>query len=342
MSVLLRADANDDIGVGHVMRSASLGLRLLRRGLAVILVSANIPAPLLQSLRNQGLGFIQLPAECALSAEADASATRKVADDLGGVEWVVVDHYDRDARWEGALRQERRRLMVIDDLANRPHDCDVLLDPGMQSDRASRYVGLVPNGTLMLLGPEFALLRPEFDDVGLLRTRSGRITNLLIYLGGGRGIADEILKVVSAVGQLEEPEMLTTLVLGSIEFASTLEIEIRVIAQTHEMAPLMRDADLAIGTCGGAGWERCALGLPALTVLSAENQRDDSIYLARCGAIRHLGDAGAVSVTMWQSALSELITNPSAVESMGHAASSVVAGRGHALRILEEVFDGAN
>ncbi len=348
MTVLLRADANDKIGIGHVMRCASLGLRLLRKGRTVHLVSAEIPESLGLSLRNQGFGFSQLPPDCVSSVELDALETRLVADELGGVEWVVVDHYGRDARWESALRAERRRLMVIDDLANRPHDCDVLLDPGMQDDRSIRYAGLVPDGTVMLLGPEYTLLRPEFDDPTLLRPRSGHIAKLLVYFGGGLGIGDEILKVVSAVGSVEMPAFETTVVLGPIESAADIEIEIRqrqplmrVLTRVDAMASLISHADLAIGTCGSSALERCALGLPALTVVSADNQRDDSVQLARRQAIMHLGNVGAVSEETWQQALMALICTPSAVKSMGLAASSVLAERARSASIVEGIFDDA-
>ena len=349
MTVLLRADANAEIGIGHVMRCVSLGIRLINEGHSVHLASAEIPETVIGWISKEGIGFSKLPFNCTSNTEFDVVETCRVANELGEVEWVVVDHYGLDARWENSIRANGNRVMVIDDLADRSHDCDVLLDPGMQEDRKTRYEGLVPEGTAMLLGPEYALLRPEFDDPAYQRSRSGRIEKLLVYLGGGAGIGDEILKILSAIAGLRLHAVDTTVVLGPIEFAEGLKVRILqehplvlVLVHTGAMASLMRDADLAIGTCGSAGWERCALGVPALTVLSAENQRDDTVHLAHCGAIRHLGDLGVLTTRTWRDELTYLMLNPSAVESMGRAASTVLAGRRRALRILEGVFNGAH
>jgi len=101
---------------------------------------------------------------------------------------------------------------------------------------------------------------------------------------------------------------------------------------TAEMSRLMAQSDLGVGTCGGSAWERCVLGLPALVVISAENQRDDARILHSLGAVRNLGDAGATSVERWVTEISALQKDPSALQTMSRAASAVMFGRAQAVR----------
>ena len=115
---------------------------------------------------------------------ADAGHTSEALADRSW-SWVVVDHYALDVRWETAVRSAARGLLVIDDLADRPHDCDLLLDQNYYADKDARYVGLVPDRCELLLGPRYALLREEFLAARLgVRTRTGPATRLLVCFGG--------------------------------------------------------------------------------------------------------------------------------------------------------------
>src|SRR5205814_6661650 len=106
----------------------------------------------------------------------------------GGADWLVVDHYAIDWRWQQRLRASAARIMVIDDLANRRHDCDVLLDQNLHREMQARYREYVPHACRLLLGPEYALLRREFHAAHMVaRRRDGSISRLLVFMGGGDG-----------------------------------------------------------------------------------------------------------------------------------------------------------
>lgn len=345
MTVLLRADSNHLIGSGHVMRCAGLGLHLLLRGEPVHLVAAEISDSLVTWLGESGIGFSRLPFECVGNPELDSRLTLSVAEYLDDVNVLVVDHYGLDEAWETVLRANKRRIIVIDDLANRRHNCNILLDTGMHSNQTERYLGLVSKSTLIFLGPNYLLLRPEFDEPSLLRNRTGEISKILVYFGGG-SMDGEILKVSSVLAGLRLRDLETTIVLGrtetSIELAgeiSRLYPSIKTIFSSSNFALLMKEADLAIGTCGLSAWERCVLGLPAVTVVTAENQFDDALYLNQLGAIKNLGWVAEVSEEMWQNAIIDLVGDPMKVASMSKAGQSTVINRSRYQFLLDEILN---
>ena len=114
----------------------------------------------------------------------DAEATRRV---VAGVEtdWLITDHYAIDFRWHAKLRGAVRRIMAIDDLADRAHDADLLLDQSDPTETAARYRDLVPRSCVLLLGPRYALLRSEFAKLGGgAEARSREPPRLFVALAG--------------------------------------------------------------------------------------------------------------------------------------------------------------
>jgi len=347
MRVAVRTDASLTIGTGHVMRCLTLAWMLRKRGAAVFFVCRERSGNLCDLIEEQGFAVIRLPAlDAATPWQEDAMETRVAIESQGGrVDLLVVDHYALDARWEQMLRPLAGRLFVIDDLADRSHACDVLLDQNLHDAPDSRYRDLVPASTRVFVGPRFALLRPEFDAVAA-RLRDQGLQRLLVFLGG-TDPSNEALKLVLALQGLGADAPLTTIVLGptnphaeSVRQAAQGMDRVSVIGATKRMAGLMDEADLGIGTCGGAAWERCALGLPALVVVNAENQRDDARILHALGAVRNLGDATATGVERWIAEIRALKQDPAALQAMSQAAAEVMRDRRLAMRDLEAALVG--
>ena len=344
MIVLVRADATAAMGTGHVMRCAALGMRLMARGATAHFVCAGLNAELGKWLIDRNFGLTSLPHPDAFGWRKDVAATGEVARRLGHIDLLIVDHYGLEQQWEQAIRPYVCRILVIDDLANRNHDCDYLLDQNLRDDSILRYARCVPHGSQQFLGPQYALLRPEFDEADLERTRDGNVAHLLVFFGG-TDPGDQTLKVLDALRALGQMAPRSVLVLGPAHPHRDIVYEraaglagVQVLDATDQMARLIAQADLALGTCGVAAWERCALGLPALVVVTAENQREDAEILCRLGAVRHLGDADGVSAEQWTSALQEVMDSPDCVRSIGIAAREVMMGRQAALAELEETL----
>lgn len=344
MIVLIRADATLEIGSGHVMRCAALGMRLMARGAQVHFVCVGLPERLADWLRDAGFGLIVLTAADIEDWRADLAATYESARLIGDIDLLIVDHYKLEQRWESGMRTHVQRILVIDDLADRDHDCDFLLDQNLHEDERNRYKQHVAPSTVQFLGPRYALLRVEFDEDGLERTRDGGVKRLLVFFGG-TDPGNQTVKVVNALRSLGSRAPESTIVLGPAHPYRDLVHEsaaglpnVDILDATDRMSMLIMQADLAVGTCGVAAWERCALGLPCLVVVTAENQREDAEILHRLGAVEHLGDADKVDADAWERVLCQAMEDPDRIQAMALAARDVMLGRRTALAELERAL----
>jgi UDP-2,4-diacetamido-2,4,6-trideoxy-beta-L-altropyranose hydrolase len=333
MTVLVRADADETIGTGHVVRCSALVQRLGLATSPVVLVSASLADGTRR--RVEDLGWAVRLIDRQPDQSSDARATLASVADLAPLQLTVVDHYGLSDQWERLVRDTTRRLVVVDDLADRPHLCDVLIDPTIAADSWDRYRGLLSPDTSRLLGPAYALLRPEFDAV-TPRTRDGQVETLLVFLGGAASAAD-VIPLVDALAAAGSWGPTTTIVLGDA-FVGPQEVHARsvgldrltVLDRTDDMPGLLAWADLAIGATGGAQWERCAAGVPTLTVLTADNQSHDAAAFERCGATWHLGRLSEMTETSWTHALQWAVKHPGAIAAMSAAAAGLVADRARA------------
>lgn len=211
------------------------------------------------------------------SQEQDAAATLAAIAAVG-CDWLVVDHYGIDHRWESALREKAKRILVIDDLADRKHNCDALIDQNLYRNMNSRYAGKVPEDCTLFLGPRYAFLRKEFHyQRQQLRTRSGEVHNLLIYFGGVDA-NNHTLEAIEALLQTNHNLTEVNIVIGaqhpdSNNIQSTCtQHGFNCHVQTSQMAGLMAAADLAIGAGGISAYERLYLRLPSILRPIADNQ----------------------------------------------------------------------
>lgn len=322
------------------MRCAALGIRLARKGMAIHFASVSMPLALAAWLKERGFVAHDLTVG---DEAADMTETRAVAERLGGVDLLVVDHYGLSRSWEQGMRGSARRILAIDDLG-RDHDCDVLLDQNLRRDADVRYNGRLPAAARQFIGPRFALLRPEFDAPDLTRIRDGRVDQLLVFFGG-TDPGNQTLKVIEALRRLGDAAPPTTVVLGpahpdrgTVHAQTAGMSKVKVLDATNEMARLFRDADLAIGACGIAAWERCVLSLPSIVVVTAENQREDAEILDGLGALDCIGDAVDVTADDWAQALSRAIASPERLVAMGAAAQAVMHGRHDGFAELERAL----
>jgi UDP-2,4-diacetamido-2,4,6-trideoxy-beta-L-altropyranose hydrolase len=298
MRVVFRADASRVIGSGHVMRCLTLATALRERGAEVWFVTRELEGHPFRMIEREGIGLLRLDASTAMSEEADAAGTSTALRRSSlAPDWVVVDHYELGATWEASLREQTGRLMVIDDLANRRHECDLLLDQNELPSTPPRYEGLMPSSGQLLLGPRYALLQPSFAEArALVAPREGPVRRLFIYFGGAdrRNLTDRCLDAFLALGptgiDVDVVVSDASPDLPAIRRRAARHPNIHLHEALPTLAPLMAKADLALGACGATTWERCCLGLPALVVTIADNQRRNAAALHEAGAVEWLGD----------------------------------------------------
>lgn len=350
MKIIFRTDASVDIGSGHLMRCLTLADQLCSEGAEVAFVCRDLPGAMFGLLQARGYRNARLPfAEIEnFSQCVDAKETIDAAAILfpGGFDWLVVDHYILDATWERMLRPYARKIMVIDDLANRQHDCDLLLDQNYYCDLEQRYKGLVPELCITLLGPTYVLLRREFAEARKqLRARDGIIRRILVFLGGSdpANITGRILDVLR---QLSLSEITIDVVVGIsnphrhlIQGLCSEMNNAQYYCQVSNMAELIANADIAIGAGGATTWERCVLGLPSLTLVFADNQLQTTLDLNGIGAIKYLGWADKITSTDIKQVIDLFINNPLMVSTLSENALLIMKDWRGGQAILTEMLN---
>lgn len=315
MRVIFRADASREIGTGHVMRCLTLAKALRARGAVVSFVSCAMDGNLNDMLRGEG---ISVDTEMPESPPHD---------------WLVVDHYGLGVEFESASRNVAARIMVIDDLADRVHDCDLLLDQNLYDGMESRYQGLVPQHAEVLAGPQYALLRDEFVAARPYAGRRQRLSRLLVFFGGSDP-TNETGKTVAALRQAGLAVRVKIVIGASNPRRQAIERlagelpDCEVQGPTPAMARLMLESDLAIGAGGSTSWERCCLGLPSMVIAVAPNQVPIAEALGRGGYHKFLGWHGGVSADSLSGEISAAAGRFDELSLMGERGMKLVDGGG--------------
>ena len=370
MKVAFRVDSSAEIGSGHVMRCLTLADALRRRGRECVFICRTLVGNLIELIRSKGFMVYPLrntarhtslhaPSELSLlsketntahaswlgcSWEQDLDDTLSILEHVE-VDTVVVDSYALDKSWEVLIRQRCNFVVVIDDLADRSHDCDLLLDQNYSREKAD-YDLLVNDTCSRLIGPKFALLREEFPlmrPISLRRRADARIKTILISMGGGDkdNVTSRVLQGLRSCDPNLDFEI--KVVLGALALniesvkrvASSLPWSVSILVNVTNMAELMMESDLAIGAAGGTSWERCCLGLPAITLVLAENQRLISEGLSGKGAA-FTCDLNNLELNLG-SLINRFFTDPDLLKTMSRKAAGITKGDG-VNRVADEIM----
>lgn len=367
LRIAFRTDASLQMGTGHVMRCLTLADALRAKGAQCHFISRAHPGHLMEVIRQRGymINSLVAPVQQAQAVikngsttvqgrqpnqlhkpthaawlgstwETDAQETAAVLTSLQP-DWLVVDHYALDQRWEEAVAPHCRKLLVIDDLADRPHRCDLLLDQNL-GRQPEQYAPVVPAHCQVLIGPHHALLRPEFAALrsySLQRRQAQPALRQLLITMGGVDLPNATGQVLHALTDCALPtDCRITVVMGLAapwlqnvrELAAQMPWPTEVVVNVSDMAQRMVDSDLAIGAAGSTSWERCCLGLPTLMVVLAKNQQPGAQALEAAHAARLIGAVSDIALQLPLVAR-ELIDSERQMR-MSLAASAVTDGRG--------------
>lgn len=355
MNVVIRADAAVHIGSGHVMRCLTLADELRSCGAKVTFICRDWEGHLQKHIESKGYRcfLLKRPSEdysepsneyaawLGVSKEQDAAETLALIHEhiaTNRIDWCITDHYGIDAEWHGIVRQKVHQIMVIDDIANRHYDCDVLLDQNLYDNPEKRYQSRVPANCRLLLGPKYALLRPEFREarerLGARLVRNGEIKRIMVFFGGSDP-TNETAKAVKALQILNRKDIKSDIIVGianphreEIEQLCAQTPNLHFHCQVSNMADFMTQADLALGAGGSTTWERCCLGLPTLAVIIAENQAEMTETAARHGLQWNLGWNAQVSPGSIAEAIENCARLPGKVELYSRNGYETVDGLG--------------
>ncbi|MFB9985613.1 UDP-2,4-diacetamido-2,4,6-trideoxy-beta-L-altropyranose hydrolase [Mesorhizobium kowhaii] len=366
MQIAFRTDASIEIGTGHVMRCLTLADALRERGAECQFICRLHNGHLMDLIAERGYMAVALPKPpkeaikaCTVPPHAYwlgtdwARDAQETCQAIAAVDCLIVDHYGLDRRWEEELRSACRLLMIIDDLADRPHNCNLLLDQSLGRTEQD-YNGLLSAHAITLLGPDYALLRPEFAELrveSLARRLQPKLEHVLVTMGG---VDRENVTglVLDALDLCTSPTNLRfTVVMGPHApwlpqvraRALRMQRPTQVLTGVRDMARLMVGSDLAIGAAGSTTWERCSLGLPTIQIALADNQKEMAAVLAKRGAVIGTASKEDLSADL-PNLLSILGTDQ--LKSLVSSSALVCAGGGaatvadHLLRLSLETLEG--
>lgn len=357
--IAFRVDSSKWIGSGHAVRCATLGRALARSGFEVHMVSREMPGNAFRYFREQGFELHPLPrvdAPCqkgdlehsawlGVDQESDLRESEEILSSLGGVDWLVTDHYALDHHWQEPIREFAHRILAIDDFADRKLDADLLLDQNFFTNAEARYQGLLPPACKMMLGPRYALLKEDFQELALeVQARErGEIERILVSFGGfdEADLTSQWVETFIAVGRNGvKADVVISKTHHSWEKLNKLaeaHAGLELHSDLPSLGPLMSKADLAFGAGGTTTWERCCLGLPSVVISLAQNQVPIASALEETGIVNYLGHHDSVSSMDLKKVLMDQL-NLGFNSRMSDASRKLVDGKG-AQRIVEVILE---
>jgi len=346
--VIIRADASQKIGFGHIMRCLALAEELRDKGSEVIFITRDHQGNLGEYIQSNNFKVYMLPTpsksdlqQCfneyekliGVKQEKDAEETIQVIKNQT-VDWLIVDHYSIDQIWEKNLRPYTKKIMVIDDLANRKHDCDLLLDQNYIHDE-SRYDKLTSDNTTKLLGPKYALLRKIFMKYHKIKKQQKKELNRVFVFFGGSDLNNLTTTTLKVLEKADLQYLFIEVVIGATnlhqeeikEYVSS-NPRVKLHVQTDNIAEIMSNADISIGAGGSNTWERMVVGLPCLVVTTAENQVSFTRELHKDGYINWLGTSHKINQQIIHDALLDAVNDMQKMHEQSKKGKQLVKGNG--------------
>ena len=345
LRVAIRVDASSAIGTGHVFRSMAIFAHWQEAGGSCFFICREAPGHLIDLLRARGFRVHAIADNADPLTDATAFRTAVAAE--GGADIVWVDHYGLDATWETHARGEAAILCVVDDLADRAHDCDILVDSSHGVEEAGCYDPYLDGNAIRLIGQDYVPLRREFTQYPKPQRPPGAPVRRLLVTLGGNDPLDTSSLVLDALDHPDLHGLAVDLTVGAANpRASALQERARAMPgvtayfQHEHVADLMAAADLCIGAGGTTAWERCYMALPTLGLILADNQVALMDRLARLGVARNLGWADRLTPERLRADLLNAIEDRDWRDRTSQASSALVDGKGVA-RILAALCDKA-
>ncbi|MBM7572156.1 UDP-2,4-diacetamido-2,4,6-trideoxy-beta-L-altropyranose hydrolase [Aquibacillus albus] len=341
MNIFIRVDASREIGSGHVIRCLTLAEEFKKENHEVNFICRDLDGDLIDLIKEKGYQVYTLNGSysqsytlvtkhsqwLSVSWEKDVEQTKAILQNKN-VTWLIIDHYAIDHRWEDEIRPFVDNIMVIDDLADRKHNCDLLLDQNYYINKERRYIGLVPSRCKTLLGPQYALLRDEFRQK---TPRIRRELNRILVFMGGSDPTNETSKVIEGFLKLNNNSIELDVVVGKINRNARnirkiceSNSNIRYYSNVSYISELMLKADLAFGAGGSTTWERCSLGLPTAVMTIAHNQELLTKHTALTGSIINVGKADQVTSNKVANIIKHFLGNPIELSKMSRNSLQLV------------------
>ena len=342
--LIIRADANSEIGTGHIMRCIALAQSWRDHGGKVKFITYCSNDFLINRIVDEGFSLYQLkksyldPSEVSSFIEYTPDVRCKKDEN----NWIVLDGYQFDSQYQTAAGKTGYKVLIIDDMAHLSiYHADILIN---QNISAKKQIYNIDSNTKLLLGNRYVMLRKEFLQFNRKnRSKVGEVKNILVTLGGAD--ADNVtLTVLKALIRIAQSDLKIKVVVGPVNpNLQTLENEIRmtnkdieVLTSVKEMPALISWADIAVSGGGSTCWELAFYGLPFLVVVLAKNQIDIAAGLGDAGAAINLGWHCELTEDYIFKRINDLVEDPELRYFLSQNSRNLVDGQG-AERIIKEM-----
>tara|TARA_B100000809_G_scaffold226393_1_gene237996 strand:- start:318 stop:1355 length:1038 start_codon:yes stop_codon:yes gene_type:complete len=316
-NLFIRVDASPEIGIGHIMRCLTLAQELKNNFDKIIFLTQKNSSDFIETIMKNEFEVI------FISANNDSDIIKNiVTTNSVNKNFLLIDHYNVDSNFESSLKNTFEKIFVIDDLANRKHDCDLLIDQNYYRDLNHRYEKLIQNDTITLLGPKYAIIRSEFRSINKKTIKKNSQIKKILISFGGSDPTNECKKSLDALCSIENNQFEIVAIVGiyNNKFEQLKKLyekysNIKIYRHVNDLSLLMLNSDLFIGAGGTTTWERFYMGLPSIVTIISDDQKESIEFLSDMGHIINLGLAKNVTSKTYAQTLqkpnSDLIYNMS-------------------------------
>ena len=331
MTVLFRADGNVNIGAGHIMRCLSLAQALQDQGGEAVFLCSDLAAAYAKRLKEERCTV------CALKdvpyGEADAHETVKTAKEQNAA-WIILDGYEFSLAFQKIIRAAGLHLLVIDDHRyHEKHTCDILLNQNPQCGK--KYEGI--DARTPLLGTRFTMLRREYRERQRDTHDVSKSTKRILITLGGSDPQNMTPMVIRALNTMSVPWSGTVVIGGASAHEADVKkavkdsgADVKIQKDVKDMPSLIAEHDFAISAAGSTCYELAFMGVPAATIVVADNHNQDGVAegLDEAGATVHLGFYRDLSEATIGAAIEKILHDQNRLKEMSARGRALIDGEG--------------
>ena len=337
-NLFIRVDASPEIGIGHIMRCLTLAQELKNNFDKIIFLTRKDSGDFTETIMKNEFEVIFIP------TNNDSDIIKNLITTYSeNKNFLLIDHYDVDSNFESSLKNIFEKIFVIDDLANRKHDCDLLIDQNYYRDLNHRYKKLIQNDTITLLGSKYAIIRPEFRNINKKTIKKNSQIKKILVSFGGSDPTNECKKALDALCSIENNQFEIVAIVGiyNNKFERLKKLyekysNIKIYRHVNDLSRLMLNSDLFIGAGGTTTWERFYMGLPSIVIVISDDQKESIEFLSDMGHIINLGLAKNVTSKTYVQTLQKL--NSDLIYNMSLNNQKLVDGNG-SNRIKRQIIE---
>ena len=339
-NLFIRVDGSAEIGTGHIIRCIALANELKNLFNKIIFLTNNTSENLIDIIKDNDFQ-VKILDENGLNNEIKSLSSFIALYDTE-LNYLLIDHYDIDHKYEYRMRKFFKKIFIIDDLANRKHDCDLLIDQNYYKNLNSRYDELVPTNCIVLLGPKYVILRSEFQDIQKIKLKKNTSPKNILISYGGSDPKNESEKILDAIKTINNTKFFITLVTGihnqnfeQLQRKTFQMKNIKIFKHVQNFSQLLSNSDLCFGAGGTTTWERFFVGVPSIVTIVSSDQKESVEFLSHLGHVINLGFAQDMTVDKYTESLLNL--DPEILYKISLNNQKLVDGQGK-IRIKKQII----